>query len=404
MPTFVFRARDQSGNLVSGELDGDSVIAIKDAIAAKGLLPTDVQEKGLEVSASSFFKRKATPKDIANMTRQFQVMFAVGTPMDRILSILARQLKNPALKDAMIRIQKDVAAGTRLSVAFRAYPQYFSPLYTSMIEVGEAGGVLDKTLKEMASILQKESEIHSKVKSATLYPRIVVFALAGVTWAMLAFVIPPFKAFYANHGAELPTPTKVVMGLSDLCTSYWYVLLIIIGGSIWLWKRFSRTEFGKYWIAVVAFHLPVFGKLNRLIANARFGHLLSSLYRAGVPIAHALAVVANTMTNVHYANDVLSVKRGLEQGHSLSKCMENTKYFEPMVQEAVSVGEKTGQLDALLDATATFYDGEIDEMLKNMATLIEPILLVFLFAGVTLLALAIYLPIWNLSKVILPTK
>lgn len=404
MPTFTFKARDPLGNAVVGELDGDSIELIRDVISAKGLIPIDVHLQGLEASSFSLFQKKPTQKDIASMTRQFQAMFAAGTPMDRILSILARQLKNQRLKQAMIHIHKDVASGTRLSAAFRAYPQYFSPLYISMIEVGEVGGVLDKTLREMALILQKESEIHAKIKSATLYPKIVLFVLGAVTWGMLAFVIPPFKTFYANRGADLPLPTKVVLAMSNLATSYWYVA--VFGGIAfyWLWKRFSKTALGRDWLSRLAFRLPVFGRLNRLTANARFGHLLSGLYRAGVPIAHALAVVANTMNNVHYANDVLMVKKGLEQGNSLSKCMEQTKYFEPMVQEAVSVGEKTGQLDVLLDSTATFYDGEIDDILKNLATLIEPILLVFLFAGVTVLALAIYLPIWNLSKVILPHK
>ncbi len=402
MPTFTFKARNQSGEAVVGELDGDSVNSIKEVISAKGLFPTNVQIKALEVSSFSLFQKKPTPKDIASMTRQFQAMFAVGTPMDRILSILARQLQNPSLKQAMIRIHKDVASGTRLSVAFRAFPQYFSPLYISMIEVGETGGVLDKTLREMALILQKETEITSKVKSAMLYPKIVLFVLGAVMWGMLAFVVPPFKTFYSRHGAELPTPTKIVLAMSELATSYWYIALFGGIAGYWLWKRFSKTALGQDWISRIAFKLPVFGRLNRLTANARFGHLLSGLYRAGVPIAHALAVVANTMSNIHYANDVLAVKKGLEQGNSLSKCMEQTKYFEPMVQEAVSVGEKTGQLDVLLDATATFYDAEIDDILKNLATLIEPILLVFLFSGVTLLALAIYMPIWNLSKVILP--
>lgn len=401
MPTFIFKARDSSGTLVSGEMDGENHDAIKELIAAKGLFPTDVQIKGLEFSSFSLFKRKPTPKDIASMTRQFQAMFAVGTPMDRILSILAHQLQNPALKQAMMHIHKDVASGTRLSVAFRAYPNYFSPLYTSMIEVGETGGVLDKTLKEMAAILQKEAEIKSKIKSAMLYPKIVLFVLIVVMWGMLAFVIPPFKTFYANHGAQLPTPTKLVLVLSELCTSYWYILLFGGIAAYWLWKRVVRTQIGKEWTSNIAFKLPVFGRLNRLTANARFGHLLSGLYRAGVPIAHALGVVANTMDNIHYANDVLSIKKGLEQGSSLSKCVEYTKYFEPMVQEAISVGEKTGQLDVLLEATANFYDAEIDDLLKNLSTLIEPILLVFLFGGVTLLALAIYLPIWNLSGVIL---
>ncbi len=404
MPTYLFKARDQSGALVTGEIDAENLSAAREQVSAQGLFPVDTDLKDLAQKNISFgfFKRKPSPKEIANMTRQFQALFAVGTPMDRILALLAKQLQNQALKEAMIHIQKDVASGTKLSAAFKAFPQYFPPLYISMMEVGESGGVLDQTLKEMASILQKEAEIRSKVKSAMLYPKIVLFVLGGVTWGMLAFVIPPFKTFYSGHGAELPAVTRAVMAMSELVTGSWYIGLGIGFALYWGWKKFASTRIGEDFIGHAAFKIPVFGRLNRLTANSRFGHLLSSLYRAGVPITQALGVVAKTMTNVHYARDVLSIKKGLEQGNSLSKCMENTKYFEPMIQESISVGEKTGQLDLLLDSTATFYDAEIDDMLKNMSTLIEPVLLVFLFSGVTVLALAIYLPIWNLSKVIIP--
>ncbi len=403
MPIFVYKARDKSGKPVQGELVGVDSVAIQEAVANKGLFPISVKAKGIDnpFRALLAWRAKPKPQDLANLTRQLELMFAVGMPIDKALATLGRQIQHQGLREAINGVQRDVAGGMRLSRAFRRHPQYFNQLFTAMLEMGQAGGVLDKTLKEMATILQKEHHIQTKVKSATLYPKIVTGTLLVVSWAMLAFVFPPFKAFYAGHGADLPLPTKIMIALSDLVTTYWYIPVMSIIVFAVLWKRFKVTERGRYWLSVIAFRLPVFGKLNLLVANARFGHLISALYRAGLPLPQSLTVVADTMTNVCYAKEVRELRVGIEHGKSLSQSMENMQYFSPMVKETCAVGEQTGKLDIILDSTAVFYDGEIEDMLENLTTLIEPIMLFFLFGAVLMLALAVYLPIWNMSKVIL---
>lgn len=407
MPVFVYNARDKSGSLLSGEMDLETPQLVKAALASQGLFPISVKTKTAQSARMDFssiklsFKAKPKPKDLANLTRQFEVMFAVGMPMDAILLTLARQAAHPALKEALGHIRNDIAGGTRLSQAFGRFPNYFSSLYTNMIEMGQIGGVLDKTLHEMASILQKEHTIKSKVKSALLYPKIVMGTLVAVGWLMLAFVFPPFKAFYQGHNAELPLPTKMVMGLSTLLTTYWYIPVVLGIGGYFGWKAYKKTARGDEFLSGLAFKVPVFGKLNLLVANSRFGHLTASLYRSGLPLPHALGVVADAMDNILYAREVRQLKLGLERGETLSGSMAPTKYFSPMVKETCAVGEQTGKLDVVLDATATFYDEEVDTMLDNLTTLIEPIMLFLMFGAVLVLALAVYLPIWNLSGVIL---
>lgn len=401
MTVYTYRARDRSGQLVLGEIEGEDVGVAREHIARDGLIPISVTPKPREFSLALLGQKKPTSKDISNMTRQFQVMFSAGTPIDRILLTLAKQVQNVVLQKALTQIQRDVATGIRLSVAFKKHPKVFNTLYTSMLEVGETGGALNITLKEMANIMEKEDVIYAKVKSATLYPKIVVGVLGVVCWGMLTFVIPPFKEFYAKYNADLPIPTQIMLFLSKMVTTYWYVPVIVIGASVYGWRKFAATPRGKRFKSYIGFRIPVFGRLNLLVANARFGHLTAALYRSGVPLTSALQVIAGTMTNVFYAQDVMTLKTGIEHGLSLSKAMEQTKHFEPMVQEACAVGEKIGRIDELLESIAKFYDEEVDSMLKNLSTLIEPILLVLLFGMVLLLALAIYLPIWNISKVVL---
>ena len=401
MATYVYKARDRLGSLITGKLQGTSTIEVKDALASEGLFPVSVQPEEFELSLASIFQPKLKTKDLSNLTREFQVMFAAGTPMDRILATLVQQTKHKGLKEAMRKIQADISSGVRLSEAFAKHPQYFDLLYSQMLGVGETGGVLDKTLKELASIIQKEDRIRSKVKSATLYPKLVVGALIIVSTFMLYFVMPKFADFYSGHNAKLPVPTLIMIGASNFIRTYWLLFLILIGAGGVAWKGFMKTQKGKKFLGLVKFKAPIFGNLFRLAANARFGHLVSALYRAGLPLSQSLDVVADTIDNIHYSDEIRYLKRELDQGRSLSDAMKETEYFTPMIQETTSVGEQTGHLDDILESVASFYDEEIDDILKNLTTLIEPILLFTIFGLVALLALAVFLPVWNLSNVIL---
>jgi type IV pilus assembly protein PilC len=397
MNSFQYRARTASGEEVRGSMEAADEGFVKTALFNQGLFPVLIQASSPRKKTSKIFNNK----DLASFTKQFEVMFRVGMPIDKILETLAKQATHPKMQTILLEIQKDISGGMRLAEAFAKHPEYFNKLYISMIEMGQTAGVLDKTLKEMSLILRKEHDIHSKIKSALLYPKIVLFTLLVVTWAMLVFVFPPFKEFYAGQNATLPLPTLVVMGASEFVTTYWY-MAVFTGVALYLtWRQIKTWPTVKHILSRLAFKIPVFGRLNLLSSNARFGHLVSALYRVGLPLPQTLAVVANTIANECYSQEVMMLKDSLEHGNSLSKGMEKTQYFSPMIKETCAVGEQTGKLDTTLDATASFYDSEIDELLRNLSTLIEPFMLFMLFGAVLLLALAVYLPIWNMSKVVL---
>lgn len=400
---FIYKARNKEGLLIAGELEGDSVGVVKNALASQDLFPVSVQPKGFEQTFRGLLQFKVKTKELINLTRQIHIMFSAGLPMDRILLTAKRQAKHKGLQEAMDKIHHDVSAGLKLSDAFSKHPKYFNKLYTSLLGVGESAGVLETTLKEIIKILEKENTIRAKVKSATLYPKIVLGALVGVAVLMLTMVIPVFGDFYAGFGAELPLPTRILIGLSDFIVAYWYVALGLVVAAVFAWKTFLKTPYGRDWASMMQFRIPIFGPLNLMVANSRFGHLIGSLYRSGLPLSNSLEIVADTMDNYRYREDVMAVKEGLSRGESLSAAMASERYFTPLMIENTEVGEMTGRLDELLAAVAIFYDEEVDDILKNLTTLIEPILLFFIFGMVTLLALSVFLPVWNLSKVIMPS-
>lgn len=400
---FVYKARNQDGALISGELDAINAMIVKDALADKNLFPVSVQPKGFDLSLASFFVRKVKTKDLVNLTRQIQVMFAAGTPMDRIIDVSRRQAKHAGLKKSLEKIHQDISVGAKLSEAFAKHPQHFNSLYINMLNVGETGGVLDGTLKEMVKILQSEHAIRAKVKSATLYPKIVMGTLFAVSTVMLMFVVPAFGVFYAKFDAQLPLATRILVAISDVVTAYWYLVFFGMLGGFFAWKAFVTTPVGKNFSSLLKFKTPIFGHLNLMVANARFGHLISALYRAGLPLTKSLDVVADTIDNHRFADDVRLLKKGLEEGRSLSAAMKSARYFTPLVIESTEVGELTGRLDELLSSAALFYDDEANDILKNLSTLIEPVLLFIIFGMIALLALAIFMPIWNLSNVVMPS-
>lgn len=399
--TFVYKARNAQGQLVSGEVDGQDIHMAKSILVEQGLFPLTVQPSSFEVTWSSLFTRRARQKELLSLTRQFAVMFRAGTPMGRILGVLAQQARHPGLKKAFTKIQKDVFAGVKLSRAFGKFPQYFNRLYVSLLAAGEEGGILEETLDQLAQILRNEHSIRAKVKSATLYPKIVVGSIFLVATLMLVYVIPVFENFYASFEAELPAVTIALMQVSHFLTTYWFLALALMASLVAGWKMILKTKEGKRFFTKLGFKVPVFGNLHTMILNARFGHLVSSLYRAGLPLSGNLEIVAQTMDGSIYSDEVLRVKASIDKGDSLSQAMRQQKYFSPLILEAVDTGEETGEMDTLLESTATFFDEEIEATLKNLTTLLEPMLLFFVFLMIGFLAFAVFSPIWNLSNVVL---
>jgi len=407
MKVFIYKARDGSGAVVTGELAGDSPKDVKFALADKGLIPISVSQKRVKgEGVSSLFKKRVPIKDLLAFTRQFSALFKAGVPIDRIFETLSGQVRDKRFKEVITEIGRDVSRGSSLQSAFSKHPFYFNDIYISMLSVGEEGGSLSEALINLSSILEREYTVKNQVKSATIYPKIVVLVFIAVLILMLTFVIPRLASFYEGFHATLPLPTRLVLGASGFVTSivkdYPYIAFPVLIALFFGFKKYSSSEKGKFFLDRMRLQFPVFGTLNLMVANARFAHLVSALYKGGLPLVKTLSIVGKAIGNMAFEREVLLVSEEVRKGSSLAKALSGKRYFTPIVLESVAAGEESGALDEILELTGSFYDDEISAMLKNLTTLIEPLLLVGLFGMVLLLALAVLLPIWRLSSVILP--
>lgn len=403
MAMFLYKARDRAGTLISGEIEASSAQELKESLFHEGMIPLQVKE----LVKSSWSPQnlldalnKVKPEQLMVFTRQFYTLFKAGVSMDTILATMAQQMQGTKLAQALIRIRADLSSGSSLSQAFSRHPRIFNDLYISMLAAGEEAGILEQVLANLSDLLRKEFEIEKNIKGAMLYPKIVIGVLFSAVAFLMTFVVPKFVDFYARYDAELPLPTRILIGLSVFFTKYWYVALVTFIVVVILWQRFSSTNTGRMKIDRVRFQLPIFGDLNVKVANARFGHIMSALYRSGLAMPRCLDVVARVIGNVAFAFEVQKIRDDIQKGSSLSEAMSRRMYFPPVMVETTAVGERAGALDEMLSTIAGHYDMEVDHTVKNLTTLLEPIMLCLIFGMVTILALAIFLPIWSLSEVI----
>lgn len=402
MPTYRYKARDKSGELITGEIEAISAEELKESLYREGMIPISVMTAGssfsLDAITSKFHRVK--DEDMMIFVRQFYTLFKAGVSMDTILATLSKQITSAPLLNAVVRARSDIAAGATLAQAFGRHPTVFNELFVSMLSAGEEAGILEKVLKQLSELIQKEYEIRKNVKSATLYPKIIITVLIGAVTFLMMFVIPKFTVFYAKYGAELPLPTKIMIGASDFFRGYWYIALGIVVALYVLYRKYNATPSGRMKLDRLRFQIPVFGSLNLKVANARFGHIMSALYSSGLAMPRSLEVVANIIGNEAYAREVRQIRDDIHRGATLSEAMQRRTYFPPVVVETTAVGERAGALDEMLATVADHFDLEVSHMIKNLTTLLEPLLLVGIFGMVALLALAIFLPIWNLSRVV----
>lgn len=403
MPLFHYRARDKEGVLVAGDIETPSADELKDALFREGMIPLSVRQVGNNFFSfqhlTQFFFR-VRHEDLMVFTRQYYTLFKAGVSMDTILSTLSRQVRSETLRNALVRIRSDVNSGATLSQSFARHPRIFNELYVSMLAAGEEAGILQEVLRNLSELLERDYEIQRNVKGATLYPKIVIFVLVSAIVFLMLFVVPKFVDFYGRYGAELPLPTQILITASKLFNEYWYIGIMSVFGVVYFYQRLYSTKTGRLKIDRLRFQIPVFGELNLKVANARFGRIMAALYRAGLSMPRALEVVANVIGNSCFAQEVTMVRDDIQKGAALSEAMGHRNSFSPVIVETTAVGEKSGAIDEMLETIADHYDLEVRHMVKNLTALLEPLLLVGIFGIVTLLALAIFLPIWNLSTVI----
>lgn len=403
MPTFQYRARDSNGVLVSGEVEAVSAEELKESLFREGMIPIAVHEGHQTITSMRWFAdyfSRVKPDELMIFTRQFHTLFKAGVSMETILDTMIKQTRCDSLKNALTRVKADIASGATLAQAFGRHPKIFNELYVSMLAAGEEAGILEEVLKQLSELLVRDYEIQKSVKGATLYPKIIVTVLVLAIVFLMTFVIPKFTDFYSRYGAELPLPTRIMIGISGFFRDYWFVVLGVAIVLIYLYRRLYATNVGRLRIDKYRLRMPVFGQLNLKVANARFGHILAALYHSGLSLPRSLEVVANVIGNEAFTMEILKVKDEIQKGSTLADALSHQTYFPPVVVETAAVGERAGALDEMLSTVAEHFDTEVSHTIKNLTTLLEPILLIGIFGFVALLALSIFLPIWSLSEVV----
>ena len=398
MAVFVYQGRTASG-VQNGEIEAPDRSSAVGELRRRAILVTKIAEKTAP-KMSFKFGGKVKDKEMAIFTRQFSTMIDAGLPLVQCLNILAEQSESKTLRSVTGQVARHVEAGSTLADALRRHPRTFDDLFTNLVEVGEAGGILDVVLQRLAAYIEKAAALKRKVKAAMVYPCAIIGVALLVVIFMLTFVIPTFAQMFKDLGADLPLPTKVVMLLSDFVRSY--ILLLIAGmiGAVMALRSYYRTEGGRATIDALMLKLPVFGTLVSKVAVARFTRTLGTLVQSGVPILDGLRITARTAGNKVVEKAVLQCRAAVTEGKTLADPLRTSGVFPPMVTQMISVGEQTGALDAMLSKIADFYDDEVDTAVSTLTSLLEPIMIVFLGVVVGGLVVAMYLPIFKLVTLV----
>ena len=343
---------------------------------------------------------KVKLKDVAVFSRQFATMINSGLSLIRALAILADQTENAQLAKVAGEVRLDVEKGSSLSVSLAKHPKVFNRLFIAMVRSGEVGGVLDAVLVRLADTIEKQVELRRKVRSAMTYPVVVLSVCIVIATAMLLFIVPQFKAIYTDLGGELPTPTKVLISISDLLKQFFPIFVLLAGVAVFLFRRWIKSPQGRPKWDAFRLRVPVFGGLVRKTALARFSRTLAALTRSGVGILESLEIVADTAGNEVVSVAVRDTQQAVKRGDTLARPLEQHEVFPPMVVQMIAVGEETGALDEMLDKIADFYDQEVSATVDALTSLIEPMLIVFMGAIVGGMIISLYLPMFNIIKLI----
>jgi type IV pilus assembly protein PilC len=396
MPVFTYQGTNRTGGKVSGEATATTKAELQNMLRRQQITPTKMSEKGKEFNLPSFGSG-VTAKELAIFTRQFSVMIDSGLPLVQCLEILASQQENKTFQKVLAGTRGSVEGGATLSAAMRQFPKVFDALYVNMVEAGETGGILDTILQRLSSYIEKNVKLQRAVKSALVYPVGVLTVAAGVIVLLLWKVVPIFATLFAGLGVDLPLPTKIVIGLSNLIGSVFGLLMLVaFVGIIFGIKIWYGTPQGRYALDALILKLPVIGILMRKIAVARFTRTLGTLIASGVPILEGLDITARTAGNAVVEKALQQVRKSLEEGKSLTEPLKDSEVFPGMVTQMISVGEQTGAMDAMLQKIADFYEEEVDAAVKDLLTALEPIMIVFLGVVVGGVVISMYLPLFSL--------
>ncbi len=401
MPTFHYRARSQDGEPVTGAMETSGPEAVADHLAGLGYVPISIEEKKEGALSGDLLEtfRRITPQDRIIFSRQLATLINAGIPLTTALDTCASQSENPKIREVLIQVRKDIEGGSAFSAALARHPKAFDNLYVGMIRAGEEGGVLDEILERLAALAEHEAETRARVKAAVRYPIIVVVAICIAFAILVTLVIPQFAKLYAGHKVALPFPTRVLIGINYVVQNYWFLILGGLGAAALGLRAFVKTGPGREALDRFKLTMPIFGRLILKVLLSRFARIFATLNRSGLPILQTLEIVGGTIGNVIVTRAVESVRDSAREGRGLSGPMKTSGLFPPLVTHMVAVGEDTGNLDEMLTRVSDYYDREVEYAIRNLSTMIEPILILFIGGMVLFLALGIFLPMWDMMSV-----
>jgi MSHA biogenesis protein MshG len=415
---FSYTGRNARGELIKGGIEGNDSSAVADQLLSTGITPVDIrpaagaaagqgqgqgqgQGRGASASLGDFFKPPISLTDLMLFSRQMYTLLKAGVPIMRALAGLEESMINPTFKAVVADLRGSLDAGRELSASMRRHPKVFSHFYVSLVRVGESTGMLQDVFLRLYEHLEFEKEIRDRIKTALRYPMFVIGAMAVALVVINVVVIPAFAKLFQGFNAPLPFMTRILIGASDFTIQYWPLLLALLAGGVLGFRVWKTTPRGKYLWDRFKLSLPVAGKIINKSTLARFARGLALSLRSGVPIIQGLTTVAGVVDNDYLAERIEKMRAGVERGDSVLRTAVNAGIFTPVVLQMIAVGDETGELDDLLLEVAQLYEREVDYEIKTLAAQIEPILVVFLGVIVLILALGVFLPIWDLSRVAL---
>jgi type IV pilus assembly protein PilC len=396
MSTYVFKAMDLAGVKAKGEVEADSKQAVSDQLRARGLIVLDIADKRGSREIELEFLKSVKASELAIFSRQLSTMISSGMSILRALYVLEEQTESKFLKETIVAVRKDVEAGLSLSDAMARHPKVFSPLFVAMTQAGEAGGVLEDALLRVADQLEKDASLRRQIKSAMVYPTLVIVFAVGVMLALVAFLVPVFENVFKQFGGELPAITKVSVLMSHAVTGYWWLLFGGTAAVVVAFLKWKKSSWGRPHWDRFRLRVPMkIGAIVQQVAVARWSRTLASLTSAGVPLLLALEITGRTGGNIVVEEAMDSVIASVKRGGTIAAPLAEEPIFPTMVTHMVGVGEETGALDAMLDKIAEFYEDQVEASVKALTSIMEPIMIIVIGGIVGFIVISMYMPLFT---------
>lgn len=403
MPVFQYVARAADGRTVNGSAEAADPATIVRMLREQGLTATSIKQGATKGGAKKKNKGKGGRVKLDDMvifSQQMSVMIRAGLPLIEVLDILAEQTERRSLANTVRQVERDVEAGNSLTEAMAKHPNVFNQFYLSMVRAGEASGMLDTILDQVATYMERVASLQRKIKSAIMYPAVVTIVALGITCFLLVQVVPVFQDIFEGFDAELPLPTKVTVAISDFIQKRWWLILIMLIAAFVIFHNWGKTKSGRYAIDKFYLNMPIFGPLILKSSVAKFCRTLGTLIRSGVNILYALEITAKTAGNSVIEAAVYKTRASIQAGESLTKPLAEANVFPPMVTRMIDVGERTGALEGMLVKIADFYEDQVNAMVAGLTSLIEPLLIVFLGVVVGFIVISMFLPMFKMIEVV----